>query len=74
MSKDERKFADVVKSIASSEEDVDKVLDAARLIRHEGENRKMSAEQKVGLIEMGLCVAILLGLLGFILSMFIITR
>lgn len=47
---DERKFTDVVKSIASSEKDVDKVLEAARLLRHEGESRKLGAEQKAEII------------------------
>ena len=74
MSKDERKFEDVVKSIASSEKDVDKVLEAARLLRHEGESRKLNAEQKADLIELGIFAAILIAFLGFFLAMFCIMR
>lgn len=45
-----RDFDDVVKQIESSEKDVDKVLGAARLERHEGAPRYLSAEQKVNLL------------------------
>lgn len=71
---DERKFTDVVKSIASSEKDVDKVLDAARLLRHEGESRKLNAEQKTNLIELCILVAGVLGFMGWFLAIFYIMR
>ena len=74
MSKDERKFLDVVQSIKGAEDDVDKVLEAARLLRHEGQSRKLNAEQKADLIETGIFAAILLGFLGFFLAMFCIMR
>jgi len=41
----ERKFEEVVETIRNAEADVDKVLDAARLERHEGPPRYLSAEQ-----------------------------
>ena len=71
---DERKFTDVVKSIASSEKDVDKVLDTARLLRHEGESRKLNAAQKMELIEEIIFAAIILGAFGWLLLMFYIMR
>lgn len=46
----ERNFKDVVENIRSAEKDVDKVLDAARLERHEGPNRHMTGEQKLVLL------------------------
>lgn len=46
----ERNFKDVVENIRSAEKDVDKVLDAARLERHEGPNRHMTGEQKLILL------------------------
>ncbi len=47
---DERKFTDVVDTIDKAEKDVDKVLDAARLERHEGPNMRLNAEQKYTII------------------------
>ena len=41
----ERKFEEVMETIRNAEADVDKVLDAARLERHEGPPRYLSAEQ-----------------------------
>lgn len=72
--KDERKFEDVVQTIKCAEDDVDKVLDAARLLRHEGESRNLSAQQKADLIETGIFAAILIAFLGFFLAMFCIMR
>ena len=46
----ERNFKDVVENIRGAEKDVDKVLDAARLERHEGPNRHMTGEQKFVLL------------------------
>lgn len=37
-------------NIRGAEKDVDKVLDAARLERHEGPNRHMTGEQKLVLL------------------------
>ena len=71
---DERKFTDVVKSIASSEKDVDKVLSAARLLRYEGESRKLNAAQKMELIEEIIFAAIILGAFGWLLALFSIMR
>jgi len=47
---DERKFQDVVTSIDSAERDVDRVLSAARLERHEGPNMRLTGEQKYNII------------------------
>ena len=44
----ERNFKDVVENIRGAEKDVDKVLDAARLERHEGPNPP--GEQKLILL------------------------
>ena len=46
----ERNFKDVVENIRGAEKDVDKVLDAARLERHEGPNRHMTGEKKLILL------------------------
>ena len=46
----ERNFKDVVENIRGAEKDVDKVLDAARLERHEGPNRHMTGEQTLILL------------------------
>lgn len=48
--KDQRSFLDVVEAIARSEQDVDKVLEAARLQRVEDAKRRMTGEQKFDLI------------------------
>lgn len=47
-----RDFEEVVRGIASCEEDVDKVLAAARLERREGPPRYLTAEQKIGMVAM----------------------
>lgn len=61
MSKDERKFNDVVNSIKVSENDVDKVLKAARLLRNE--SCRLEACQKFEIINN---ILLLIGALGFI--------
>lgn len=48
--KDQRSFLDVVESIARSEQDVDKILEAARLSRVEDAKRRLTGEQKFDLI------------------------
>lgn len=45
MKKDNRTFEEVVTSIVKAEDDVDKILQAARLERHESSTR-LNAEQK----------------------------
>lgn len=65
----ERSFEEVVRSIAASEEDVDKLLAAARLERHEGPGRYMTGEQKYVL----LCALIGAGaFLGFVYTIFVL--
>lgn len=66
MSKDERKFEDVVRSIANSEEDVDKILAAARLTRHEAPGSKLTGQQKADLIAGFMFLIGVLGFFGFI--------
>jgi len=50
MNQDERKFADVVDTIDKAERDVDRLLDAARLERHEGPQMRLTGEQKYNII------------------------
>lgn len=69
MNKKERIFEDVVRSIAESEEDVDKILSAARLERHEGPGRHMTGDQKFNLLCLLLAVG---GFLGFIYVLFVL--
>lgn len=64
---DNRKFNDVVNDIESAENDVDKVLKAARLERHEG--ARMSAEQKTTII---LALIVTFGALMFFFMMFVL--
>lgn len=63
----ERNFKDVVENIRGAEKDVDKVLNAARLERHEGPNRHMTGEQKLvlllSLIAAGTFLTLLLALI-----------
>ncbi len=61
---DKRNFEDVVKGVESAEKDVDKVLDAARLQRHEGPGTRLTAEQKMELLMMLRAAARFLGLCG----------
>ena len=60
---DKRNFEDVVKGVESAEKDVDKVLDAARLQRHEGPSTRLSAGQKMDLLMMLMGCGTLLGVL-----------
>lgn len=64
---DNRKFNDVVNDIESAEKDVDKVLKAARLERHE--SARMSAEQKTTII---LALIVTFGVLMFFFMMFVL--
>ena len=64
---DNRKFRDVVDDITTAEKDVDAVLKAARLERHEG--TRLSAEQKTDIIMLLIGV---IGGLGFLFMLFIL--
>lgn len=66
----ERKFEEVVETIRNAEADVDKVLDAARLERHEGPPRYLSAEQKMNIIYCSFGLLAFLGFLGFMIVPF----
>ena len=61
---DQRKFRDVVEDITTAEKDVDDVLKAARLERHEG--TRLTAEQKMNII------LLLIGLIWFLAFMFML--
>ena len=61
---DNRKFRDVVDDITTAEKDVDAVLKAARLERHEG--TRLSAEQKTDII------MLLIGVIGGLAVMFML--
>ena len=64
---DNRKFREVVDDITTAEKDVDAVLKAARLERHEG--TRLSAEQKTDIIMLLIGV---IGGLGFLFMLFIL--
>lgn len=61
---DNRKFRDVVQDITTAEKDVDDILKAARLERHEG--TRLSAEQKMNII------MLLIGVIGGLAVMFML--
>jgi len=66
---DERRFADVVNTIDAAEKDVDKVLDAARLERHEGPQMRLTGEQKYEIVITAIIVgAFVLFFLGMALG------
>lgn len=67
MKKDTRTFEEVVSSIVKAEEDVDKILQAARLERNES-NTRMNAEQKKEIIGW---VLLLIGFISFICVFFL---
>lgn len=58
---DNRKFRDVVDDITTAEKDVDDVLKAARLERHEAS--RMTAEQKMDIIMLLVCVIAVLAVM-----------
>ena len=68
----ERKFNEVVETIRNAEEDVDKVLSAARLQRHKGPPRYLSADQKMSVIYCAFGLTAFLAFLGFLLTPFIV--
>lgn len=74
MNKDDRKFLDVVQAIEGAENDVDKILEAARLLRHEGESRRLTANQKFELIEYGILSAAVLAGLAILVCLFSLAR
>ena len=63
MKMDSRSFDQVVKGVESAEKDVDKMLDAARLQRHEGSGSRLTGEQKAGLLAMLIGCGTFLGVL-----------
>lgn len=65
---DERKFQEVVKTIESAEKDVDKVLKAARLERHEKQSARLE------LIEALMPGAVLVFCLVWMLALIYILR
>lgn len=67
MKNDNRTFEEVVTSIVKAEDDVDKILKAVRLERHES-NTRLSAEQKKEIIGW---VLLLIGFLSFISIFFL---
>lgn len=72
---DTRKFVDVVQSIVQSEADVDKILTAAKLDRHERPDNRLSAEQKADLIETGIFSGLgFILLAAFVLLIFVMTH
>ena len=68
MNRDNRNFEDVVKGVESAEKDVDKMLDAARLQRHEGPGTRLTAEQKMELLIMLMGCGTLLGFMWIMLG------
>lgn len=63
MKMDNRNFSQVVETIEGAEKDVDRVLGAARLQRHEGPGSRMTAEQKASLLAMLIGCGTFLGVL-----------
>lgn len=70
---EKRDFEDVVTTIKQAESDVDKVLDAARLERHEERDNRLSAEQKMTLITYGMILIAVICLLVFMLVPFFLS-
>lgn len=66
----EKNFNEVVESIKRAEKNVDTVLDAARLERHEGPPRYLNAEQKMSIIYCTFALLAFLALLGAFLVPF----
>lgn len=64
-----RTFEEVVNSIVKAEEDVDAILNAAKLDRHERPDNRLSAGQKMDLIAWTLG---LIGALGFLAFLFLL--
>lgn len=67
---EKRTFDDVVKGIESAESDVDRVLDAGRLERHEGPSTRLSADQKAWLLELLIGSGTILGVLWMFIGRF----
>jgi len=60
---DKRTYDQVVKGVESAEKDVDKMLGAARLQRHEGPSTRLTAQQKTNLLMMLMGCGTALGVL-----------
>lgn len=68
-----RDFEEVVETIRRAEADVDTVLDAARLERREKPDNRLSAEQKMSVINGVMLLIGFLGLLAFLLVPFFVS-
>lgn len=65
---DNRNFDQVVKGVENAEKDVDKMLDASRLQRHEGPGTRLTADQKMDLLMMLIGCVTLLGVLWIMIG------
>lgn len=68
MKMDSRSFDQVVKGVESAEKDVDKMLGAARLQRHDGPGTRLTADQKMDLLMMLMGCVTLLGVLWIMIG------
>ena len=66
----ERKFDEVVDAIRNAESDVDKILEAAHLERHEGPPRYLSVDQKMSIAYCAFGLVAVLAFLGVLLTPF----
>lgn len=73
---DNRNFDDVIRGLENAEQDVDKVLKAARLERHE--SSRLTAQQKMSIITLVLagvfCMLIVLMMLAFPIALELLSR
>ena len=69
MNRDNRNFEEVVKGVENAEKDVDKVLGAARLQRHEGPGTRLTAQQKMELLMMLMGCGTFLGFVWLLFGM-----
>ena len=73
---DNRNFDDVIRGLENAEQDVDKVLKAARLERHE--SSRLTAHQKTSIITLVLagvfCMLIVLMMFAFPIALELLSR
>ncbi|MBS5281005.1 MAG: hypothetical protein KHY27_05570 [Butyricicoccus pullicaecorum] len=73
---DNRNFDDVIRGLENAEQDVDKVLKAARLERHE--SSRLTAQQKMSIITLVLagvfCMLIVLMMFAFPIALELLSR
>lgn len=73
---DNRNFDDVIRGLENAEQDVDKVLKAARLERHE--SSRLTAQQKMSIITLilagALCFLIVLMMFAFPIALELLSR